>query len=64
MLSKSDPDIAPIYSSQLSCILSTDASEATMLPMYSLCEITEEFVLVIKLLRFSAVSVTVTPLEK
>ena len=33
VLSKSVPDKAPIYSSQLSCIFSTDASVATMLPI-------------------------------
>ena len=64
VLSKLDPDIAPIYSSQLSCIFSTDASVDTMLPIYSLNVITEEFVLVINSLIFSSVSVTVTPLEK
>ena len=64
VLSKLDPDIAPIYSSQLSCIFSTDASVDTMLPIYSLWAITEEFVLVIKSLIFSAVSETVTPVGK
>ena len=64
VLSKLVPDNAPMYSSQVSWIFSLAAFELAILPIYFFTEITSEFVLVIKDLTLSGVSVTVIPLEK